>query len=332
MGSVSVIFIMMDKLLKVLLGLSVMCGLAGCYGKQERIAAPPPSPAMKNTIAILPYGGRDAFWQQFHQGANEAARNAGYRVQWESPPPVWNPRTQAEMMENVLNLNPPGIVLGPLHRNKMQAVLVDTVKLAIPVVIAASNEDTSYKVTYVGSDNTAMGADIANLVGKLTPRNGKVGVINIQTGMRSVDLREHALLETLSGNFSSLTVEQTRFPEDEDLNYEEANLQSKIKESLRKYLKEQPDVKAIVALDENSTKAAWQVLQAIPKSHRSLLFGLSADADLIAACHQGKIAALVVQNARQIGAESVQAIVGFKKGKRPPQEILIPYKIISTES
>jgi ribose transport system substrate-binding protein len=329
MGSASVIFIMMNKLLKVLLASFLTCGLAGCYGKSERSAAPPPSPAMKNTIAILPYGGRDAFWQQFHQGANEAARNAGYRVQWESPPPVWNPRTQAEMMENVLNLNPPGIVLGPLHRNKMQAVLVDTVKLAIPVVIAASNEDTAYKVTYVGSDNTAMGADMAKLVGKRTPRNGKVGFINIQAGMRSVDLREHALLENLSGNFSGLTVEQTRFPEDEDLNFEEANLQSKIKESLRQFLKEEPDVKAIVALDENSTKAAWQILKVIPQSKRPLLFGVSADAELIAACREGKIAALVVQDARRIGADSVQAIVGFKDGKRPPQQVLVPYKIIS---
>lgn len=329
MGCASVIFIMMEKLLKVLLATGLLVGLAGCYGKTERLSAPPPAVAVKNTIAVLPYGGKDAFWEQFHKGANEAAKAAGYRVQWESPPPVWNPNTQAEMMKNVLNLNPPGIVLGPLHRNKMQAVLVDTVQKGIPVVIAASNEDTAYKVTYVGSDNEAMGTDLAKWVGKLTPPNGKVAVVNIQEGMRSVDLREHALLETLSQSFSTLPIIQTQFPEDDALNYEESNLQSKIKTSLLQCLKNQSDVKAVVALDENSTKMAWQVLKVIPGSKRPLLFGVSVDPDLIAACRKGEIAALAVQDAAKMGAESVRAIAQFKDGNRPPQQVLIPYKIIS---
>jgi ABC-type sugar transport system substrate-binding protein len=320
---------MMEKLLKVLLAMGLMVGLTGCYGKTERLSAPPPAPAVKKTIAVLPYGGQDAFWQQFHKGANGAAKAAGYRVQWESPPPVWNPKTQAEMMKNVLNLNPPGIVLGPLHRNKMQAVLVDTVQQGIPVVIAASNEDTAYKATYVGSDNEALGADLAKSVGKLTPSNGNVVIVNIQAGMRSVDLRQHALQETLSQSFPNLLITQTQFPEEDDLNYEESNLQSKIKTSLLQCLKEQPDVKAVVALDENSTKAAWQILKVFPENKRPLLFGVSVDADLIAVCRKGEIAALAVQDAAKMGAESVRAIAEFKNGNRPPQQVLIPYKIIS---
>jgi len=332
MGSASVIFIMIEKLLKVLLVSVLMVGLTGCYGKTERSAAPPPAASMKKTIAVLPYGGHDAFWQQFHQGADEAAKNAGYRIQWESPPPVWNPKTQAEMLKNVLNLNPPGIVLGPLHRNKMQAALVDTVKQAIPVVIAASNEDTAYKITYVGSDNAAIGVDLAKQVGKRTPPKSKIMVVNIQAGMRAVDLRQHALLQTLSQSFPNLPIVQTQFPDDKKLNFEESNLQDKIKQSLRKSLKEESDVKAVVALDENSTKMAWQILEVIPANKRPLLFGVSVDPDLMKLCHQGKIAALAVQNAQKIGAESVQAIVGYKDGKRPPQQVLIPYKIISVGS
>jgi ribose transport system substrate-binding protein len=320
---------MMEKLLKVLLALGLAIGLTGCYGKTERLSALPPALSVKNTIVVLPYSGHDAFWQQFQQGADEAAKATKYHIQWETPPPVWNPKTQAEMMKNVLNLNPPGIVLGPLHRNKMQAVLVDTVQRGIPVVIAGSNEDTSYKVTYVGSDNEALGADLAQRVGKLTPPKGKVAIVNIQAGMRSVDLRQHALLETLSQSFSDLPVVQTQFPQDGELNYEESNLQSKIKTSLQQCLKAQPDVKAVVALDENSTKTAWQVLQAIPVGKRPLLFGVSVDSNLIAACRKGQIEALVVQDAAKMGAESVRAITEFKDGTRPPQQVLIPYTIIS---
>lgn len=326
---------MIEKLLKVLLVSVLMIGLTGCYGKTERSAALPPAASVKNTIVVLPYGDHDAFWQQFRQGASEAAKSAGYRVQWESPPPVWNPKTQAEMLKNVLNLNPPGIVLGPLHRNKMQAALVDTVKQAIPVVIAASNEDTAYKVTYVGSDNTAIGVDLAKQVGKLTPQshsrppNSKVLVVDIQPGMRSFDLRKHALMQTLLQSSPNLSVAQTQFSDENELNYEESYLQSKIKESLRKSLKEESYVTAVVALDENSTKTAWHVLELIPAEKRPLLFGVSVDPDLVKLCHQGKIAALAVQDAHKIGAESVQAIVGFKDGKRPPQQVLIPYKIIS---
>lgn len=223
-------------------------------------------------------------------------------------------------------------MLGPLHRNKLQAVLVDTVKQAIPVVIAASNEDTSYKATYVGSDNAAMGVDLAKLVGKMVPPDSQVAVINIQAGMRSVDLRQHALLETLAQSFSNLPITQTQFPTGDLLNYEESNLQRKISDSLLQCLKDQPDVKAVVALDENSTTAAWRVLEAIPHEKRPRLFGVSVDPKIIAACRQGKIAGLAIQDASKMGAESVQAIVGFKQGTRPLQQILIPYKIISAGS
>ena len=48
----------------------------------------------------------------------------------------------------------------------------------------------------------------------------------------------------------------------------------------------------MVALDENSTKAAWQVIEQIPENKRPLLFGVSVDPDLVELCHQGKIAAL----------------------------------------
>ncbi|MEO6907700.1 MAG: substrate-binding domain-containing protein [Abditibacteriaceae bacterium] len=319
---------MIDKLLKVLLVSVLMFGLTGCYGVSERKAAPPPAPAVKHTIAVLPYGGKDAFWQQFHEGANEAAADAGYHVQWELPPPVWTPRTQAEMLKNVLNLNPPGIVLGPLHRNLMQASLVDTVQMDIPVVIAVSNEDTSYKITYVGSDNAALGTDLAKWVGKLTPPNSVVAVINIQEGMRSVDTRQHSVLETLSQSFPMLQISQVPFPAQDVLNYEESNLQKIIKNSLREFLKSQPTVKAVVALDENSTLAAWQILKGIPENQRPLLFGVSVNLDLIAACRNGKIAALAVQDARKMGAESTKAIIEFKGGTRPPKEVLIPYKMI----
>jgi ABC-type sugar transport system substrate-binding protein len=204
--------------------------------------------------------------------------------------------------------------------------------LGIPVVIAASNEDTAYKVTYVGSDNSALGADLAESVGKLTPPNSKVAVIDIQEGMRAVDLRKHALLQTLSQSFSHLQIAQVPFPDSAELNFEESNLQSMMKNALRQSLKSQPEIKALVALDENSTKVAWQVLEAMPSSKRPLLFGVSVDPDLIKACRSGKIAALAVQNARKMGAGSVQAIMGFKEGSRPAQQVLIPYKIIHAES
>lgn len=318
---------MMDKLLKVLLMSVVMFGLAGCYNRSSRQEALPPAASVKNTIAILPYGEQNAFWQEFRKGAEEAVTAAGMRLQWEAPPPVWNPKTQEEMMDNIQQLNPPGIVLAPLHRNLLQAPLVDTVKQAIPVVVAASNEDTAYKVTYVGSDNIALGKDLATWIAKLTPPKSKIAIVNIQAGMRSFDLRKHEVLQALSQ--SDLLISQTPFSEGKGLNYEESNLQDKMRDSLQQHLKDEPEIKAVVALDENSTKAAWQVLTAIPEKNRPLLFGVSVDPDLIKLSQEGKIAALAVQDAHAIGAESVKVIVGFKNGKRPKQEIFIPYKIIS---
>ena len=325
---------MMEKFLKVLLAVVVLAGLSGCYNynKTSRTAALAPVASVENTIVILPYGEENAFWQQFKTGAKKAAAGAGFEIRWESPPPVWNPKTQLEMMEKIVELSPPGVILSPLHRNRLQAGLVSTVRQAIPVVVAASNEDTQFKVTYVGSDNSALGADLAKEVGRLTSPKGKVLVINIQQGMRAVDDRQHALQQSLSRDFPGLQIAQTAFPGDAILNFTESNLQAKITHSFRESLNREANISAVVALDENSTRAAWETLQSLPETSRPLLFGVSVGSDLIQLSRQGKIAALAVQDASKIGAESVNAIVQFKTANRPREQILIPYTIISDES
>jgi ABC-type sugar transport system substrate-binding protein len=136
------------------------------------------------------------------------------------------------------------------------------------------------------------------------------------------------LLDTLSHSFPNLQITQVPFPEKDDLNFGESNLQQMLNSSLRQFLQKQTDVTAVVALDENSTLAAWRVLSALPANKRPLLFGVSVEPDLLKACHAGKIAALAVQNPRKMGALSVQAILKFKSGNRPAPEISVPYQII----
>src|SRR5690606_11551620 len=120
----------------------------------------------------------------------------------------------------------------------------------------------------VGSDHEAIGRDLAEVVGKRTPPDSNVVIVNVQTGMRSVDLSKHQLLQALSQSFPNLTVSQTQFASDKDLNFEESHLQEVIANSLKEYLKPHTDVTSVVTLDENSTKAAWKVLEEMSGNKR----------------------------------------------------------------
>lgn len=313
--------------LKVLLSVVGLCAFSGCYDVPERQGELIPAPGMEKTIAVLPYAGDTPFWQQFQEGASEAAKAQGYRIHWEAPPPVWNPRRQDEIMRTLTELAPPGIVVGPLHRNLLQDSLIDAVKMGLPVVLAGSNEDTASKLAYVGSDNVKMGTELAQWVGKLTPPQSTVAVMDIQHGMRSVDLRRHALQEKLSGSFPALQVQSVPFHPGNELNFIASNLQKIMSQSLKAYLQENHQIGSIVALDGNSTIAAWHVLQQLPSAKRPLLFGVSVDPDLVKASKQGDIAALAVQDPDKMGELSVEAIIAFIAGRRPASKITVPYQM-----
>jgi len=310
--------------LKVLLLIAIGAILGGCIRTPGNPDGLKPAPGMEKTFVVLPYGDGGAFWNKFREGAKHAASEGGYKIHWETPPPVWTIKQQDEAIQTVTDLEPPGIILGPLHRNRVQGRVSEAAELGIPVVVAASNEDTMHQLTYVGSDNSAMGKDLAKWVAQQTPQGGDIAVMKTQQGMRSVDTRLHALLEELGGK----PVQQIAFSADRDLNYQEGNLQKIMASALQKYLQQNATVASVVALDENSTKAAWNVLQQIPEAKRPRLFGVSMEPHLLKECHAGKIAVLVQENPYKMGELSVASIFEFIDGKKPQQQVFVPYEIV----
>lgn len=318
---------------KICLAALGLLTVTGCAQKPKPAAVPKPVPGLKKTILVLPSGNSGAYWEQFRQGAEQAARQGGYNLQWDAPPVVWNPARQDERMLHDANLHPSGIVIAPLHRNLLQTSITYAVTMNIPVVIADSNEDTAMKLSFVGSDSSAMGAVLAQWVGKFTSPKSTVAIVGMAPGMRAMDMSQHALQQTLAQAFPSLQVAQIPFPGDTDLNYDEAGLQTAMQNSVRQFLQKsngvgQSKIGAIVALSEDATVAAWRVLRTIPLNNRPRFFGVSVAPDLINACRKGEITALVVQNPHQIGALSVQAIIQFIGGRRPQQQLFVPYQIV----
>lgn len=319
---------------KVFLTALGLLTVAGCAQKPKPTVAPKTIHGLKKTILVLPSGNSGAYWKQFRQGAEQAAREDDYHLLWDAPPVVWNPARQDERMLHDTNLHPSGIVIAPLHRNLVQTSITNAVTMNIPVVIADSEEDTAMQLSFVGSDSSAMGMALAQWVGKLTAPPSTVAIVGTPTGMRSIDMSQHALQQTLAQSFPSLRVAQIPFPEDTDLNYDEAGLQTAMQNSVRQFLQKsngtgQSKIGAVVALSEDATIAAWRVLQAMPPGNRPRFFGVSVDPDLLNACRKGEIAALVVQNPHQIGALSVQAITQFiDGGQRPQQQVFVPYQIM----
>jgi|GEM_PF-6614062 len=310
--------------LKVLLWIVAGALLGGCIKTPGNPNDLKPVPGMEKTFVVLPYGDGGAFWDKFREGAKHAAAEGGYKIQWETPPPVWTIKQQEEALQTITSLQPPGIILGPLHRNRVQGRVSEAAELGIPVVVAASNEDTTHQLTYVGSDNTALGKDLAQWVAQQTPDGGKIAVMKTQPGMRSVDMRLHELLGELDGK----PLQQIAFPADRDLNYQAINLQKIMADTLQKYLQQNANVASVVAPDENSTVAAWNVLQKIPVAKRPRLFGVSVDPHLLKACNEGKIAVLVQQNPYKMGELSAASIIEFIYGRKPQQQIYVPYEIV----
>ena len=84
-----------------------------------------------------------------------------------------------------------------------------------------------------------------------------------------------------------------------------------------------PERSVVFAPSLSGTRAVYATLQQQGLLHRIQLVGCDQDTDLYEGIRRGEIAALIAQNAYQIGYQAAQMLVRFKQQGRAMQHIVI---------
>lgn len=179
---------------------------------------------------------------------------------------------------------------------EMNALLQEAQNAGIRIILIDSDGPASLRDLFIGIDNESAGHILGDYVQEKLPA-GKTTLLisqlvtesrpNLQariTGIQSSYAKENGLLDIYTGNLN--TVENTL--------------------KLEHYLKENPDIGAIITITDTSTLSCAQTLQRMGLSDEILLFGFDLCENSKEFLEQGVIDALVCQTSGQVGYESIR--------------------------
>src|SRR5262245_12800874 len=89
----------------------------------------------KPLVGVVPKGANHMFWATVHAGAVKAAREFGFDVQWNAPALEIDSSRQIEIVESMINQRLAGIVLAPVDKAALVAVVERAGRAGIPVAI-----------------------------------------------------------------------------------------------------------------------------------------------------------------------------------------------------
>lgn len=261
----------------------------------------------KPIVGVVPKGANHIFWQTVHAGALQAAGEYGFEVEWNAPTLEVDSSRQIEIVESMVNRRLAGIVLAPVDRKALVAVVERAAAASIPVAIFDSAIDTPRRLTYVATNNREGGRMAARRVGEVLGGKGKVGVIGFMPGSASTMEREEGFEEELRAKFPGIALAGMQFGM--------AN-RAKAMAAAENMMAAHPDLNALFADNESSSSGTVQALKS--RSARQVkLVAFDASEQLVNDLREGWIDSLVVQNPFKMGYESTKAI-GEKLAGRTP--------------
>ena len=101
----------------------------------------------------MPKGANHIFWQTVHAGALKAAAEYGFEVEWNAPTLEIDSSRQIEIVDSMVNKHLAGIVLAPVDKHALVAVVERAAAAGIPVSIFDSALDSDKKVSFVATNN-----------------------------------------------------------------------------------------------------------------------------------------------------------------------------------
>jgi ribose transport system substrate-binding protein len=262
-------------------------------------------------IGVVPKGASHIFWQTVHAGAIKAAHEVGCTVDWNAPALEIDASRQIEIVDSMINRHVAGIVLAPVDKQGLVAVVERAAKEGIPVAIFDSAIDTEKYVSYVATDNTEAGRMGARRIGEILGGKGKVGIVGFMPGSASTMERENGFQDEIAKRFPAIQIVGLQFAMSD---------RAKAMAITENMLAAHADLAGVFADNESSSAGAVQALKSRGAKQVKLV-AFDASDQLIADLRAGAIDSIVVQNPFRMGYESARAIGLKLNGQTPPRKL-----------
>jgi len=254
----------------------------------------------RRLYAVIPKATSHLFFLTVKLGADEAAREFGVEIDWNGPRDETDHSRQIQILDAAVARGVAGIAISATDERALAAPVERAIAAGIPVAAFDSTVEARGLKAAVATDNRGAGELAARTLAALTGGGGKIAMVMQKPGGNSTGLRERGFEEILSREFPDATLVAKRYS---------------MAEAARAYaaaeniLTAHPDLAGMFASSEASSLGAIRAIVARGLAGRVKLVTFDTSETHVEALREGTIDTMLVQDARKLGHDAVEALV-----------------------
>jgi ribose transport system substrate-binding protein len=301
------------KLVTILIAATIILSLAGCAKKEEAAKQPAAKQTAELTIGVSLLTRTHPFYQDLEAGLQDAASAAGFKLLINAG--EFDVAKQKDQIQDFIVRKVNAIIVSPCDSRSIGTAIKAANDAGIPVFTAdiACLAEGVKIVCHVASDNIAGGRLAAQAVAKALNGTGKVAVIDhpeVESVIQRVKGFEDEIAKTsgikVVAKLSGQGKKDQAFRTAEDI------------------LQANPDLDAFFGINDDSALGALAAVEKAGKTGRVKIIGFDAVPEAREAIRVGKIYADVIQQPREIGRQTIEAIKTYISGGQVQPTVLIP--------
>ncbi len=303
------------QLLLAVATIAIALILPSC-GKQKEAPGTPKATKQAGanlTIGVSLLTRTHPFYQDLEAGLKEAADASGYKLLVTAG--EFDVAKQKDQIQDFIVRKVSAIIVSPCDSKSIGTAIKAANDAGIPVFTAdiACLAEGVKIICHVASDNIAGGRLAAQAVAQALNGTGKVAIIDhpeVESVIQRVKGFEDEIAKTPGLTIVSKLSGQGR--KDQAFRTAEDMLQA------------HPDLDAIFGINDDSALGALAAVEKAGKTGRIKIIGFDAVPEARAAIKEGKIYADVIQQPKEIGKKTIEAVRTYVSGGQVSPTVLIP--------
>jgi ribose transport system substrate-binding protein len=271
------------------------------------------------TIAVIPQGSLQRYWQAIHAGALKAvsdliAQGSAIQIAWKAPVREDDRDEQARIVEGFVRQGVQGIVLAPFDSRALVGPVEAAARSGIPTVVVDSALDTQQIVSFIATDNRKGGTLAADRMADVLGGPGSVLVLRYQEGSASTEDREKGFAQRLRQSYPHIQlIVSTEYA-------------GTTRESARKIgegllVRHGTDLRGVFTPNESTTAGMLLALSGAHKAGKITLVGFDTSDVYVDSLRHKQLHGLVVQDPFRMGELGVRTLADHLAGKSVPKRI-----------
>ncbi|MEQ2878498.1 sugar ABC transporter substrate-binding protein [Enterococcus asini] len=318
---------MLTKKKGILTGLLVvmMLFVAGCGSKESA------SGDSKKSLYFIPIVDTGAYWNPMKKGAEDAAKELGYTLVTKTSPSAEPSKKEKHIgfIKEATAKDVAGIAVAPIEKKAFKDSIKTAVDKGIPVItFDADLENEADRTAYVGTDNVSAGKELGKQAAEEMKEKGITGgsiaIVCVDVAQPTMIDREKGLKEGFeevygkdAANFKFLaTIQDNDQP-------------SESKKQLEGYISANKDLVTVFSLgSEGPDVGVMSALESQGKAGEILHYGFDYTDTWLKGIDDGRITAIVDQDAYQIGYQVIENLAKAVEGEKIDTTIPIDVKYV----